>query len=56
MKLNFYNNFSILTTLIDEANSNEPFVVLDYNQGNNRNGKLNKDNIFVKNQVIVNIR
>ena len=42
---------SILTFSIYEAHSNEPFVVLDYNQGNDRSGKLNKDNIFVKNQT-----
>ena len=41
---------SIYTTSIDQAKSNEPFVVLDYNQGLNSSGKLNKDNIFVKNQ------
>ena len=41
---------SILTTSINQAKSNEPFVVLDYNQGLNSSGKLNKDNIFVKNQ------
>ena len=41
---------SILTVSINKASSNEPFVVLDYNQGNSRDGKLNKENIFVKNQ------
>ena len=41
---------SILTISIYQAKSNEPFVVLDYNQGHNSSGKLNKDNIFVKNQ------
>ena len=42
--------FSILAISINEAKSNEPFVVLDYNQGRHTSGKLNKDNIFVKNQ------
>ena len=42
---------SIFTTLTYQAESNEPFVVLDYNQGHNSSGKLNKDNIFVKNQA-----
>ena len=41
---------SILTTSIHQAESNEPFVVLDYNQGHGSSDKLNKDNIFVKNQ------
>ena len=41
---------SIFTTSIYQAKSNEPFVVLDYNQGHDSSGKLNKDNIFVKNQ------
>ena len=41
---------SILTTSIYQAKSNEPFVVLDYNQGHDSSSKLNKDNIFVKNQ------
>jgi len=41
---------SILTISMNKALSNEPFVVLDYNQGNDKNGKLNKENIFVKNQ------
>lgn len=41
---------SILTFSINKASSNEPFVVLDYNQGGSRDGKLNKENIFVKNQ------
>ena len=40
----------ILTFSINKASSNEPFVVLDYNQGSGRDGKLNKENIFVKNQ------
>ena len=40
----------ILTVSINKASSNEPFVVLDYNQGSGRDGKLNKENIFVKNQ------
>ena len=40
----------ILTVSINKASSNEPFVVLDYNQGNSRDGKLNKENIFVKDQ------
>ena len=35
---------SIFTTLTYQAESNEPFVVLDYNQGHNSSGKLNKDN------------
>ncbi len=43
--------YSIFTTSIHHAKSNEPFVVLDYNQGLNSSGKLNKDNIFVKNQA-----
>ena len=42
--------FSILTISVHQAKSNEPFVVLDYNQGYDSSGKLNKDNIFVKNQ------
>ena len=42
--------FSILTISIHQAKSNEPFVVLDYNQGYDSSGKLNKNNIFVKNQ------
>ena len=40
----------ILTFSINKASSNEPFVVLDYNQGRGKDGKLNKENIFVKNQ------
>ena len=40
----------ILTVSINKASSTEPFVVLDYNQGSGRDGKLNKENIFVKNQ------
>lgn len=40
----------ILTVSINKASSNEPFVVLDYNQVSGRDGKLNKENIFVKNQ------
>ena len=52
MKLKiFITTLSILTISILEAQSNEPFVVLDYNQGYDRTGKLNKDNIFVKNQA-----
>ena len=51
MKLRIFIIFlSILTTSIYQAKSNEPFVVLDYNQGHDSSGKLNKDNIFVKNQ------
>ena len=41
---------TILTVSIKKVSSNEPFVVLDYNQGNGSDGKLNKENIFVKNQ------
>ena len=41
---------TILTVSIKEVSSNEPFIVLDYNQGNGSDGKLNKENIFVKNQ------
>ena len=41
---------SVLTISIYQAKSNEPFVVLDYNQGHDKSSKLNKDNIFVKNQ------
>jgi len=52
MKLRiFIITLSILTISILEAQSNEPFVVLDYNQSNDGGGKLNKDNIFVKNQA-----
>ena len=52
MKLKiFITTLSILTISMLEAQSNEPFVVLDYNQGYGRAGKLNKDNIFVKNQA-----
>ena len=42
---------SIFTISTKETQSNEPFVVLDYNQGNSGSDKLNKDNIFVKNQA-----
>ena len=38
---------TILTVSINKASSNEPFVVLDYNQANGKDGKLNKENIFV---------
>ena len=41
---------TILTVSINKTSSNEPFVVLDYNQANGKDGKLNKENIFVKNQ------
>ncbi|MAI75810.1 MAG: hypothetical protein CBC25_01345 [Pelagibacteraceae bacterium TMED65] len=32
------------------SKSNEPFVVLEYNQSINSGQKLNKENIFIKNQ------
>ena len=52
MKLRiFIITLSILIISILEAQSNEPFVVLDYNQGHDGSSKLNKDNIFVKNQT-----
>ena len=52
MKLRiFITILSICIISTYEAKSNEPFVVLDYNQGNDRSGKLNKNNIFVKNQA-----
>ncbi len=44
----------ILTILIiflsENVNSNEPFVVLEYKGAMNHGGKLNKKNIFIKDQ------
>ena len=40
----------ILTVSINKASSTEPFVVLDYNPGRGRDGKLNTETIFIKNQ------
>ena len=51
MKLRFFIIiYSVFTISTHQAKSNEPFVVLDYNQSHDSSGKLNKDNIFVKNQ------
>ena len=41
---------SIFTFQSNETSSNEPFVILDYHGTNVGDGKLNKNNIFVKNQ------
>lgn len=44
--------FTILTLFMISyyAESNEPFVVLEYNQSVHSGKKLNKENIFIKNQ------
>ena len=49
MKLFRLKILIIFFMIFNFAESNEPFVVLDYNASSINNGKLNRDNIFVKN-------